>query len=696
MARTPRTRGGAAVAPAPAPTVGARASERTAALAAHRSFPVAALAGIFSLSVLVWALVGSAHAVPQVFPGELVNAKLSQSIASGNGFGWRGSDWNAAPLWPLILSLAWLPGSVPDGYAIGKLLAVLLSSAAVVPVWLLGRELVGERLALVPALLCVAGAWMGTSALLLADNLAYPLAAASLAATVMALRRTGMRWVWISLAFALPAVLARTQLLVLPLILVIALVIDVLVRPRAERRRRMAQRPRALWIGVAATVAALLVALLFDAQVSHYLDPSDNASIGDFGKAIARQSAASVVLFGFVPAAAALALMARRANWRDERSGPLLVTLAAATVVTLLVLGRFEGYAGGGPVDRYVMYLAPLFFLALVMAPARIDRRHALGAAALVALVVLAVPLTTDHANQPGLFGAEARIRALFGDHVRLSLFLFALALTALGSFALTLERRAGAPVAAAIAAVFAVLVAQAWTSQHADIGAIDNARERAPAQLDWVDRRVDERVAFLAVGKQSAGAADAASYTEFFNRHVDGSYSTLPPGERGCRIALGAQGVLTQKDAGCASWPRHFVIQPGVYRATLHGQRVLTTTPAHGALVQAPAGDPRVLALARPPCGARGHCIGQVRLALYLDAPGRLTFTFAGGEEVGAIQAGKQLHLLPPKQRRSFDLPVKAGNEGYALPVNWADTLATPRLTSIILRGENGTTRIY
>src|SRR5262249_47002877 len=151
-----------------------------------------------------------------------------------------------------------------EGYSLGKFMTVVLASSVVVPVWLLARQLVGPRLALVPAALSVVGTWMVTSAFLVSDNLAYPLATASLAATVMALRDTRMRWIWISLAFAVPSALTRTQLLALPVILLVALVIDLARQPRGHWRARFDERPRLLWIGLGVCVFLGLMAFVVD------------------------------------------------------------------------------------------------------------------------------------------------------------------------------------------------------------------------------------------------------------------------------------------------------------------------------------------------------------------------------------------------------------------------------------------------
>src|SRR3954462_3061270 len=155
----------------------------------------------------------------------MLYGKLSQGFAAGDGLSWRGSGWGLPPLWPIVLSRAWHFGSIPDGYGVARVLTAALASTVVIPVWLLGPFSVGPRLALIPALLSVAGAWMVVTSYLVSENLAYPLATASLACTVMAVRDTRMRWFGAGLGFAALAALTRTQMLCLPVILLLALVL---------------------------------------------------------------------------------------------------------------------------------------------------------------------------------------------------------------------------------------------------------------------------------------------------------------------------------------------------------------------------------------------------------------------------------------------------------------------------------------
>jgi hypothetical protein len=412
-----------------------------------------------------------------------------------------------------------------------------------------------------------------------------------------------------------------------------------------------------------------------------------------------KQALTSIVMFAFVPVAAAVAMMLRPDNWRDERSGPVLATLLAAALVMYPLLGRFEAFATDAPVDRYAMYLAPLLLLALVLAPGRLGRWTAIGAAAAVVALLLALPLSANFLEQPALFGAQTRIQDLggfFADNVHVGTVLIAWPLTLIPMVALGAGVRRGGALALSVAVVAVVMVAQAWTSQKAEIDLLNHHRALvAPAQLDWVDRHADGAVANLDIGKPQGLRGNIDLYTDFFNKKVDHTYSTVDAGGGECRIELGARGALEPMGTDCAPWPRNLVIQDSAYKVTLRGQRVLASTRVNGTLVRIPAGTPRVLGLVRAPCSLDG-CTGALKLALYLNAPGRVTVTFSAPAGEYRVRVAGQTRVLPPGRPTTFGFDVPSGDHAVNLPVNWKSPAGTPALTSVTLRSGGAKARLY
>jgi hypothetical protein len=555
--------------------------------------PVAALVAIYGVSVLVYALVAHEHRFPNLFPDEMFYGKLSQSFADGDGLKWRGAGVDLPPLWPVVLSLSWHFGSVPDGYGVARVLTGLLASAVVFPVWLLGREFLGPRLALVPALLSVAGAWMTVTSFVVSENLAYPLATAALACTVMAVRDPRPRWLGWTMLFALLAALTRTQLLVLPVILLAALVLDVARQPRGRRRARIGERPRAVWIGLGVLVAGGLLLFVAKTDLTNYDVLAHHASVSEVLEAAGRHSASTIVMLAFIPVAAVAALMTRASNWRDDDVGPLLVTITAAVIVLFPLLGRFEAWATHGqPVDRYAMYLAPLFLVAMMLVPGRVRRPAAVVAAVAVAAAVLAAPITGNYIEQPALYGAQKRLfeLGLFDQHLHLAVALAALILGVAG--VLLLSSRDW--LLTAVLLTLSVMVAQTWTSQHAEITLEESVAPVAlPKPLDWVDRAGAGPVAVFAVGAGQALRGNRDLYTEFFNRKVKYSFATEPIGTE-CRYTIGPGGHVRRAGGACPPWPREYVLVARPARPVFYGQRVLAKTN-RGTLIRIPPGNPRL-----------------------------------------------------------------------------------------------------
>ncbi len=133
--------------------------------------------------------------MPQVAPDEYQYSALARSFADGNGLTYNsGSIGIRAALYIYAISPAWLvTDSLTHAYAIAKGISAFMICAVAFPTWLLARRYMPPLVALVPAVLILAGSWMTSAGQLIMENLALPLAAASLAALVVALARPGSR-----------------------------------------------------------------------------------------------------------------------------------------------------------------------------------------------------------------------------------------------------------------------------------------------------------------------------------------------------------------------------------------------------------------------------------------------------------------------------------------------------------------------
>lgn len=681
------------------PAAAARARRRVGAAVAHRAFPLVALAAIYLVSVLAYTWVGRRYLFPNLFPDEMIYGKLSQNLALGNGLEWRGSNHGLPPLWPMLLSVVWRFGSTPQAYGTAKVLGAVLASLTVIPTWLLARSYVGPRRALIAAALAVTGAWMALTVFIATENLVYPLATASLAALVTALRRTSLRWIAVSLGFAVLATGGRTQMLSLFVVIVVALGLDVLRHPRAEWRARMGAWPRGLWIGLSAAVAALLLFFVVQPNATNYDVLGHGASIGQVAGTAGRHAATMILSFAIIPVVAVFALMLRRASWRDEQIGPLLATIAAAVIVFIPVIARFEAWATlGNPVERYTMYLAPLAAIALVIAPGHISRKGAAIAGVLVLAAVWAVPVTYNAIEQPGIFGLQERLNkasGFLGDHLRLGVFLVSIPLVAAAVFGLTARRRATAAFAAVVALTAALMVTQSWTYHDYQSGIERTVRPQiAPAQYDWVDTRAGGPVAMLAIGKGEPMHQNIDLYTDFFNKKIDALYSTQPVGANECEIDFKPRGYFKFDSGNCPKWPRYIVMLERSVHMTLRNETVLAQTSFSGRLVKIPPGEPRMLGLVKPPCTPDG-CDGQLQLGVYLDEPATVSVTFGASKRVHRIQTGNTVRALPAGQANTINFKLPKGDQAVNIPVDWT-TPAGPRIESVVVKTKSSSQEIF
>jgi hypothetical protein len=501
-----------------------------------------------------------------------------------------------------------------------------------------------------------------------------------------------------SFALGILAALSRTQMLALPVILLLALFIDIGRQPRGQRRARFHARPRALWIGLGVIVAAGLLAFIVKPDLTNYDVLGHHASVSDVASTAGRHGASSIVMFAFIPVAAVAALMTRASNWRDEHVGPLLVTIAAGVVVMYPLLGRFEAWATrGNPVDRYAMYLAPLFLIAMLLAPGRVSRRAAVASGLGVVAALFAAPITNNYIEQPALYGMQKRVfeAGFFDHHLRLAVVLVALPITIGGVLLLTSRARVAAGLAGAIALTAAVMVMQSWTSNAAEINLEKGAAPLfLPKPLDWVDRYADGPVAMLAIGRGEPLRGNADLYTDFFNRKVKYLFSTQPVGTRECELDFAARGFF-KTNSGCPPWPRNYVLLERSVRLTFYDQRVVAETARNGTLVQLPPGRPRVLALVRPPCTSEG-CTGQVQMGLYLDAPARVAIKFSATRTAHRIKTGNQVQTLPAGEPTTIRFSLPKGDQGVSIPVDWKSQQGAPGIQAIAIQSAGKTTPIW
>jgi len=427
------------------------------------------------------------HATPTVFSDELLYAKLSQSIAAGHGLAIRGEHvFFPAPLASLVQAPAWLLHSMTEAYAAAKLLNAAVMSAAVFPSYWLARRVARPSFALLTAAAAVATPAMVYHGYMMSEALAYPVFL--LAVVVLTRALTGpSRWTALEVPVVCAVAIAtRIQFVVLPL----AYFAAVAVCGRGSYRRHAVP---------VATTAGLLAALIGLPGLLGQYGPSNfghataggivhwalmNGSLLPFALGLAVVPGA---LFG-------LGLMLARPQSQVERAIAVL-----AVVCTALFLGQAALIAATEahrPLERYLFYVTPLFFVAFFRYAERgAPRRFLYAAGGCMGALLLSRLSLPGMTGTAGFFFDAPTLTAFARAAYRLGglpdaalLYAATPLVLALVAWAVPLTRR-GAPQLFALLAIALSLTAGAGVYSTDRLATQWDARTFSTDPPDWLDR---------------------------------------------------------------------------------------------------------------------------------------------------------------------------------------------------------------
>jgi hypothetical protein len=264
---------------------------------------------------------------------------------------------NFNQLYPLVLAPVFATGTVADGLHRAHVLNAFVITSAAIPAYLLALRVTGNvwASALAAALTGVVP-WMVLSSFLLTENVAYPAFVWALLAFHLAITSPSRRHDALAALAVVVAAAARTQLIVL------ALVLAIMVARRWRDHRVL--------VGAYAAGAALAAGMLavghnplgtYSATASG--NPLPAAVVPSF---FSHLSAVALGM-GLVPFIVGGAWMLRR--------DPFAILGLLTTVALTLEVASFNVRFGDGLVrDRYIFYLAPVFAIAFAAALASWER----------------------------------------------------------------------------------------------------------------------------------------------------------------------------------------------------------------------------------------------------------------------------------------------------------------------------------
>jgi hypothetical protein len=462
-------------------------------------------------------------------------------------------------LYPLLLAPFFGALDDPGAFRAAHILNAPLMASAAIPAYLLARRLVDKRAALAVALLSVVVVWMVLTGFLMTEVVAYPACLWALLGIERAMERASWRGDLLALAGIALAVLARTQLLFLVVLLPLAIVVHELgyglvtasrtARVQALRSAGTAVLRRHRLLAAlygAAALGAIPLAVL-GSLASVLGDYSVTATQGSLLPGGLWQSAAahvdSVALgCGLLPLVLgggwALTALVRPA---DRRAHAFATVAVLGVVLLALESASFDIRFGGGAVvrDRYLFYVVPLLFVGTA-ALLREQRRPWLAPAALTLFFAatvhwLELPAVTGLwvdspsrvlndliAAQAGSLSPQAFVAwmgLLFG---LCSVFAFRFA-----------PRRVLAPTVFSVVlglCVFTTVRAIDHTLGSASVSGRGMSAEPGVV-LDWVDRVLpagsSAAIVPFPTGPSFAADADLWWDTEFWNRTVTEAYVT-------------------------------------------------------------------------------------------------------------------------------------------------------------------------
>jgi hypothetical protein len=557
-------------------------------LAPERPTPVAPARRIASVPVeacflaLGMLVIGGYHFIqalrrsnPWIFPDEVRYTEFARAVAETGIGSVAGERPTAGALQSYLLAPAWLFDDPGTSFAVAKLIQVCAFCVTAVPVYLLARRFTSRHLSIAAAastLLLPAAFYSGT---LMQEPIALPIAATVVLLTVRLLERfswTDTAWLGVACAAGIGA---RGQLVVLPVIVATAIVIDA----AASRLRGRRVDLRALALGMALLVIACVAfglihgaSLLKDGLAAI---PDDPAA---FVEVIVHSAGATTVGVAVIPVVALLALP-RLAGAEERSVSAFASTGLAATLIFLAYAGlksASQGYVFITLVEeRNLIYLQPIAIVAVTVVASRVGiptlaASTAVVFAALVALPIVDVGSAAILSENPGMSWVW-HLRDVWTRDWETPLTIALLALAAVGAAVL---RRRGPAAVALIACGVLTAFAGVFSYRGDQEFARNLGRSWLSPSRDWVDRAIGASDSAVLLIDKSIPDRNGLYLLTFWNRAIRSNVvvdGAATPGIAGSADVATDNGSFPTRSARHAVSPRSIGVEGSVVEQSPH-----------------------------------------------------------------------------------------------------------------------------
>lgn len=652
------------------------------------------LVGAWMLVSLAVFMLAIGHESPRRYQDEFLFWSVAKAFAGGDGLTWRGEGIGLYFfLYPVLLAPAfWIGGSVPESYTIVHLLNSLMIAGVVFPAYLLARQFFDHwRQAAVAALFAVSVPAMNYAGIIGTESLAYPVATAALAGLVLSIARPRRRNWALALALIAAAVLTRAQFVVLAPVFLVATIFAGLMLERSARRDywRVQREPTMVMVaGFAAIGAAFLIK--GHGVVGLYAGVFDGITptFSDLAYWVKSLAADIYIFTAVIPAIATFALLLNRENRRDPLVGALLAVTIVATVAFIAQVALFSSI---NPYnwrtrhifyERYMFYLAPLFFTGMLVA----WRRVSVGAALVSSIfaVIVMTGFQTDAVLIP--FSYDSFAMTLIGSYMdvhadvvpRIGKFLAGL--TALMAALYCISRIERSTVArligiACIVLSFGILMAgQINTWQLARLYSHDSFKG-FPKPVTFIDRNTDKDVGIVITSTDSPEMYFTA---EFWNDRIVRAFATDASPIKTpvmysprCTFDWAESGEIL--GTGCDKIPAAYYMRSDNVSLHLRDEvKRVHQSPLYPNITLMEARPPaRILSLSDGLNVITGEVQNAMNIRTFLDRPGALRLQFVKSKRDLAVTAGGGRPVsVPSGAPRSVTFQIRAGERVTTLRV--------------------------